>query len=263
VIVRLRDGRDGRVVFVHGMLGAPSSWGEIAAKLAGDPSVEAVWLPGHGLNPWGTDLPRFDDAIDALQARILASPAVVVGYSLGGRVALALAARGHPNLRHVVAIGANPGLDDASERAARVAWERSMIARVREGGVEALVDAWERLPLFATQARIEVARLDAQRRTRLGHTVSGLGWAFEVLGTGAMPSLTARLVARRAPLTLVVGEHDVAYVAASRALAERLPGVGVEVVGGVGHNVALEAPARLAAIVEDLLRARRESAQLA
>lgn len=134
MIVRLRDGRDGRVVFVHGMLGAPSSWGEIAAKLAGDPSVEAVWLPGHGLNPWGTDLPRFDDAIDALQARILASPAVVVGYSLGGRVALALAARRHPNLRHVVAIGANPGLEHGAAVDAGLAVDKRLGRDLTLGG---------------------------------------------------------------------------------------------------------------------------------
>jgi 2-succinyl-6-hydroxy-2,4-cyclohexadiene-1-carboxylate synthase len=259
--VRMREGDEGRVVFLHGMLGAPSSWAEVVEKLVGESSVDAAWLPGHGPEPWGTELTEFDAVVEAIEARILTSPAIVVGYSLGGRIALALAARRHPNLTHVVAIGANPGLDEDDARRARIAWERTMRDRLRDGGLEALVDAWERLPIFATQARLEARQLEAQRRVRRGHTRAGIDWAFDALGTGAMPSLVERLAAGHAPLSLVVGAHDHAYLERSRALATRLPRVALAVVDGAGHNVALEAPRALAAIVGERLRAANSTAQ--
>ena len=131
-----------RLLLLHGFLGAPSTWDLVA------PGVAAAFLPGHGPTP-DTRPASFAAAVDAIAAT-LTEPVVVAGYSMGARLALGLAIA-HPRLvRAAVLAGVNPGVDEG-ERAARVAWEVAQAAAILERGLPAFVDAWERLPLFASQ----------------------------------------------------------------------------------------------------------------
>ena len=136
------------------------------------------------------------------------------------------------------------------------------LARTR--GMEALVEAWEALPLFASQRELPAAVFALQRATRLAHRPDCVARAFEVLGSGAMPLLGPRLVQRHAEILLVAGRRDERYREANERAAEVL-GCHRVVVAGAGHNVALEAPATLARLIAPHLdfalpEARTESA---
>src|SRR5688572_17908736 len=103
-------------VLLHGFTGAPSSWRAIAAGLV--PCLIPA-LPGHA---GASTVPTWDEAVDVL-ARIVSRArfdgAHLVGYSLGGRLALGLAARRPELFSAVTLIGAQPGLADPAERAER------------------------------------------------------------------------------------------------------------------------------------------------
>ena len=84
------------IVFLHGFLGAGSDWGEIAAPLAEDYFCVCPDLPGHGANITRDlnaqlSIPQLALELRALCAALSLSAPIVVGYSLGGRVALAAA----------------------------------------------------------------------------------------------------------------------------------------------------------------------------
>lgn len=220
---------------LHGFLGAPASWAGVLEHLARP--ARATWLFGHGAPP--REVPRdFWAAVDALAAE-MSEPALVVGYSMGGRLALGLACRYPERVRGVVAIGARLGLDEAA-RCARIGWEESLARKLEREGLPSFVEAWEKLPLFASQAALPAAKLAAQRAVRLGHDASALARCLRALGTGRMPRLAL------APHAIVVrGELDPG--------AEEAP-LPDRTLAGVGHNPLIEAPETLARLLDTELR---------
>jgi 2-succinyl-6-hydroxy-2,4-cyclohexadiene-1-carboxylate synthase len=235
------------VLFLHGFAGAPAMWHPIAEAAAErvDISVRFATLPGHGLEPQGME-GDFEHAVDALFSAFGGSPRpVVVGYSLGARLALGMAAR-HASVSPLL-IGTHPGLVSEPERRARRAWEAEQAALLRDGGLVAFTSAWERLPIFASQSELPAATQASQRAWRTAHTAPGLAWAMETLGLGRMPSY--RDAARGWWLT---GERDDKFTELAAS-----SGAHHQVVAGVGHNVALEAPdavvAALCALLADIV----------
>src|SRR4029079_605049 len=96
-----------RSALLHGFAGDPAVWDEVVAAWASPERPLAVALPGHGPTPV---LPTWDENLDAI-ARAIAGCEVVIGYSLGARVALGLVASGR--CAHGVLIGVNPGIAEA------------------------------------------------------------------------------------------------------------------------------------------------------
>lgn len=256
--LELRSGRDpgaAPVLFLHGFASAPEAWEPLAGALRHGGALAASELPGHGLPPRPLPEGGFDAAVRAL-SRDVAPGAFVVGYSLGARLALGLAAAHPERVRGVVAIGAHLGLESTALRVERQAWERELASVIEHAGLPAFVERWQALPLFETQRarRSEpeiAARLAAQREQRLRHDPASLSRALVALGTGGMPLLVPRLRRTRTPILLLAGEHDARFVQQLQRGAELGPHVATQIVSGAGHHVALEAPERLASILDE------------
>ena len=244
-----------RVALVHGFAGDPAAWDEVIARLPAGVDARAVALPGHGGGPvrdtWADNLDATADALGAaFGAAFGAAPGavveavdLVVGYSLGARVALGLlAARRIPR---AILVGVNPGLDDA-ERAARRAGDGQWARLLRERGIAAFAGAWAAQPLFASQAGVEPARLAARRARRLALDAAALARSLEVMGLAEMPDHRAALALALAEgrAELVAGADDARYVALARAAA-----APVTLIPACGHDPTLEQPAALAALI--------------
>jgi 2-succinyl-6-hydroxy-2,4-cyclohexadiene-1-carboxylate synthase len=237
------------VLFLHGFLGAPSTFERVRERLGRIDTVAPV-LPGHGRPP-RTDLPSaFDAVVDAL-ATGLPERSVVVGYSMGARLGLALALRQPARVAGAVLIGVNPGLS-GDALAARAAWDETQARAVEAHGLEAFVDAWEQLPLFASQRRLAPELRREERLRRTSHTPEGIALALRSLGLSRQGDLTAAVAGVRVPLVLLAGSLDTKFRAVHESLALRSPLVDARVVEG-GHNLALEAPAAVARATLTLL----------
>jgi len=237
----VRIDREPATVFLHGFLGGPDTWHELQRRLPG-PSF-APFLPGHGPDPRCAG--EHFDAVIASLAETLPTPRFrLVGYSLGARLALALALRFPERVDSLLLIGVDPGFPDEAqpERQARQAFEDQLCAQLASSPLEAFVDAWERLPLFASQRTLSPALQRRQRQTRLQHRPEGLIFSLRTLGTGRMPNLWARLPALRCPTRVVSGARDEKFTRIGQALVARRPDIPHIVLPHVGHNAVLEAP---------------------
>ncbi|MEO8876996.1 MAG: alpha/beta fold hydrolase, partial [Polyangiaceae bacterium] len=197
------------ILFLHGFLGSPAMW-ERVQSLVGNSRTAALDLPGHGPNPLFPPEPSdFFSAVDALSARIpFREPALVVGYSMGARLALALTIRHPEKFSAAVLIGVDAGIEDEAMRDERKTWDDGWAARAKTESLDAFATAWEKLPIFDTQRTIsEAARADL-RKQRTSHTSHGISWAMRALGLGRMPSLWPELSKLRVPVSLVTGELD-------------------------------------------------------
>jgi 2-succinyl-6-hydroxy-2,4-cyclohexadiene-1-carboxylate synthase len=234
--------------YLHGFLGAPAQWTEVLA-LTGDALADCPRLPGHGRPPW-TPPGDFSAVVDAFAARALPpEPVTLVGYSLGARVALALALRHPARVSRLVLIGVAYGIDGARDRDTRTRADDALADALDRDGVASFVRAWEGLPLFATQRALPAPLAEAQRAWRLDHTAPGLSWSLRTLGLGRQPALRAAFARSTVPVTLVTGAEDEKFTAIARELVALRAGVDHRVVEGSGHNVALERPDAVAAAI--------------
>ncbi|HEU5054911.1 MAG TPA: alpha/beta fold hydrolase [Kofleriaceae bacterium] len=231
-------------VALHGFTGRPGHWSGVLR--AHEPA-----LSGHAPEvpvPAGW---HFDEEVTRLAAAIgaLDRPVDLLGYSMGARVALAIAAR-QPVAR-LTLVGVNPGLEEAGARAERRARDEVWCAILEERGIEAFARAWEDQPMWASQAALPAAVRERQRAERLQHDPRQLAAALRALGLGAMPPLWDALEGIHAPVDLVAGRLDPTYCEIARRMAARLPRARVAIVDGAGHNVLLERPDALAALLEE------------
>ncbi len=235
------------LVLLHGFLGGPASWQPELDMLPDHGPVWAPWLPGHGPAPAAPA--SWADTVATLAAQVPAG-ALLAGYSMGARLALALALHtGRPALL----VGGHVGLATAAERAERAAQDAERAAALRRGPLADFVADWEALPLWHSQRRLPLQRLAAQRALRLAHDAQSLAWSFEVAGLACMPDLRPAVAAARQRLHFLTGAEDSRFTALAAGLV-RPPVVTHSTVPGAGHNLLLEAPEAVAEALQALAR---------
>lgn len=233
-------------MLLHGFTGSPRSWDRVVAKLPADEPPLRPALVGHG-PAWIRDrVESFDREIDRLAelAETMPLPRYLCGYSMGARLALALAVLGRPRFEGIVLVGVHPGIRDPEDRAQRRLADAERAARIRAEGTVRFVDHWESNPLFASQAKLPPEVLAEQRAVRISHDPEGLATALEVAGLGAMPCFAPRVPGLDPAPVWVAGSRDAKFTGIARGVTE-VP----RIVEGAGHNVVLERPDAIVSIM--------------
>ena len=257
---RAESGRAARpdLLVLHGITGSAESKESIALGLAPFARVARLELVGHGesdapgeLAPYAMDACA-DQIAEAARGLGFERPHLL-GYSMGGRAALAAAVARPGAFASLVLVGATAGIADPIARAERIAADRALADSIEQDGLERFVDAWMAQPLFASQARLGPEVLARARLQRLANRPQGLANSLRGMGAGAQAPLHARLAALSLPVLLVVGEEDAKFRAIAEDLAKALPGARIATIAGAGHAAHLEAPDRVAAVVRIFL----------
>lgn len=247
----LRDGFGLPIVALHAYPLDHRMWAEAAAALPGNPTVLAVDLPGLGQSPIPTVPPSLEAAADGVAAtlhRAGVRRAVVVGISMGGYVALALAER-HPDL--VAGLGlvdtkATADTEEARANRLRIAAEVSRTQTVDAvlGMPGVLLGETSKRNRSALTARVE----EWIRTQRAG----GVAWSQQAMA--ARPDRTGVLAAFAGPVTIVVGEEDgITPLSEAEHMVAAAPGSVLVRVQGAGHLSAVEEPAVVAEALGDLI----------
>jgi len=242
------------VVILHGFLGSAEDMGPLARALGHSRRVLAVDLPGHGGTEWrGEAPPSVADAAEAVAAVIrvagLEAP-LVVGYSMGGRVAMQLAALGEagagPAVGGLLCISASPGQPEG-QRAARAAADASLAGWVTTADMRAFLDSWYGNPMWGSlRAHPQFAPMIERR---LGSDRAAVAQALRGMSVGRQDDLRpwVERLARRVPVVHVAGSEDAKFV----SLVREMGGGGATAIGrGAGE-------AEVAAALGDVAEARR------
>lgn len=253
------EGSGPAVLLLHGFTGSSDTWTPHLAALKAFTTIRIDFL-GHGRSAVPAEAQRYgmDACVDdllAIQDRLGISRCAVVGYSMGGRVAMRVALRAPERLWALVLESSSPGIANPADRKDRVMQDARLAERIRKEGVAAFADYWQALPLFASQSRLPDAARQALWDQRLQHTAEGLANSLEGLGAGMQEPVLQRLQDLRMPVLLLAGDLDTKYCELAHEMATVLPQCRARVVPEAGHAVHLEQPAAFDEVVHDFLQA--------
>ncbi len=245
------------LVLLHGFTGSAAGWGHQMDTLADyGLQIIALDLLGHGQSDAPEDAKRY--SIEYCQKDILAAlqelgihkgQAIILGYSMGGRIALYTALSGF--FRALILESASPGLEDNAEREERRTSDEALAASIEHEGVQAFIERWAHLPLFASQRTLPFECREALHRQRLQNNVTGLAQSLRGVGTGVQPSLYAQLPTLHIPVLLIAGELDTKFTTIAKHMAQALPQSQLHIIPAAGHTVHLEQPQLFTSLVGD------------
>jgi 2-succinyl-6-hydroxy-2,4-cyclohexadiene-1-carboxylate synthase len=233
------------LVLLHGFTHTGASWSGVIDAVGERYRALAPDIRGHGSA--ADSVPVTLEAVLEDLAAVAPGSFTLVGYSMGGRIALHAALALSGRVQRLVLIGASPGLADPAERAARRADDDRLADELERSSIEAFAARWARTPVLAGLPDDVAATV---HEDRLRNTSAGLARALRGLGTGVLPSLWGRLGEVQIPVALVAGERDQKFTGIAWEMAAAgLAGANVVVVPGAGHAVHLEAPGVVAGII--------------
>lgn len=241
------------VVLLHGFTGSAAGWAPLVDALASEYTTLAVDIVGHGQSDAPDDVDRYrmrrcvDDLVAAVRA-LGHDRATWLGYSMGGRTALQVAVHRPEAVAALVLEGATAGLEGA-ERASRIESDEALADRIEREGVEAFVDFWQAVPLFATQASMAEETQASIRAGRLANRAVGLANSLRGMGAGAQDPVHERLSRVLTPVLLVAGALDEKFSAIAGELQQVLPSSTVNLIDDAGHAAHVERPSQFAEAV--------------
>ena len=221
-----------RTIALHGFTGEGADFADLRSHLPAAADFLAPDLPGHGAR---RGLRQVDDYSLAAHLKIIdevvgdQQGVTVIGYSMGGRLALHWALANPTRWRRLILIGASPGLITAEERAERQLADAALATFLRTQGLAAFYKYWHHQPMLRTFFQGDSPARDALVARRAANAPEALALSLETVGNGSLPSLWERLGELRSPVDLVTGEADPKFTALARRMGEKIPRVRLSV----------------------------------
>lgn len=244
--VRSLDGQGNPIVALHGFTGNGATMQPLIESVRNGRPALLVDCIGHGASdaPEHLEAYSMNSVVDQVLSVIGQQPPGsihLVGYSMGGRIALSMAAHAPWYFASLTILSATPGLLDPIERATRHDADHALADQIEADGVEAFTDWWLAKPLFAPMlASLDEGQLAATRAQRNSSSAIGLANSLRGTGTGAMPPVWPMLGSLRSPLLTVAGALDLRYVDIAERTAAAAPFGRCVVVPDAGHALHVE-----------------------
>ncbi|MCP4360322.1 MAG: 2-succinyl-6-hydroxy-2,4-cyclohexadiene-1-carboxylate synthase [Chloroflexi bacterium] len=245
------------LLLLHGFTGSSQNWRPLVPQLATQFQVVTLDLLGHGRTASPPEESRYtidNAAIDliAILDTLQIEQVHLLGYSMGGRLALFTAVT-YPNRIHSLVLeSAAPGLAEAAARQERSQRDRELADWIEMNGIQSFVERWQNLPLWESQKQLSVEVRQALHTQRLQNNPMGLANSLRGMGSGAQPSLWEYLPELTIPVLLIAGELDTKFVSINQKMAANLANARLEIVAGAGHTAHLERPYQFQLSMEGL-----------
>lgn len=245
------------LLLLHGFTGSVTTWYPFVSEWK-ERKLVMVDIIGHGKTDCPDDIERYtveSVAIDLyeLLKQLGIAKVHVLGYSMGGRLALTFAIRYPQCVKTLILESSSPGLKTEEERTARRQSDEALATMIEQHGVAAFVKKWEQLPLFATQKQLPLEQQENIRRERLSQSAKGLANSLRGMGTGNQPSWWEHLKSLSIPTLLLCGERDEKFCQLAAEMQERMSNAQLVKISCAGHAIHVEQPKIFAKIVNEFI----------
>jgi 2-succinyl-6-hydroxy-2,4-cyclohexadiene-1-carboxylate synthase len=235
------------ILFLHGFMGNLHEF-DAAIKLLSDRfSYLTIDLPGHGRTQVldGDEyytMANTAHALINLLDELNIHQCFLIGYSMGGRLALYMTLHFPERFPQVVLESASPGLATELQRQERIQRDaqigRKLIRSTHQSHFATFLSNWYKQPIFAAiQNHPEYDRMIA---SRLQNHPLELDKSLRFMGTGSQPSLWEKLPTINQPLLLLAGEYDEKFIDINTQMVKECQSAQLKIIPNAGHNIHLE-----------------------
>lgn len=245
----------GLIACLHGFLGQPADWDFLRASFeivapdlfAGEPIPAADVLVGYSMGG-RLALHALLDASVILRRiaadRLHAAIAEGSAFECSGQPIETTAGSAVARARKLVLISTSLGIEDKSQRAARRAADERWAQRFERDEWSAVMRDWNAQPVFGGRDAIRDER-DFDR--------AALARALRDWSPGLLPPVAAKLPQLDIPTLVIAGERDAKYVTEAQRTAALLPHAELWIAKGAGHRVPWECPDAFAARLREFV----------
>jgi 2-succinyl-6-hydroxy-2,4-cyclohexadiene-1-carboxylate synthase len=246
------------VLLLHGFTGSKETWQPLIESLSKKYRVIALDLLGHGETSSPIDKSRYQmeeaaSEIKEFLEKLEIKSVHLLGYSMGGRLALYFALHYPTYVTSLILESCTPGLPKIEDRLARKEFDEKLATFILEKGIPAFVDKWENVALFHSQKSLPVKQQEEIRKGRLNQVPIGLSNSLKGMGTGVQPSLWEGIHQITAPTLLVCGELDEKFCLIMEKMIKRMNSARLEKVLNAGHAIHVEQEGKFVTIVSGFL----------
>lgn len=230
------------LLFLHGFMGSKEDWEEVAQALSSHFYCLAIDLPGHGENE-RIDFLSFNDFLEEFKNFCLTLPSnlSIIGYSLGGRVALASYFCSKIPFKKLVIESANPGILNLSQKQKRLSEDLSLFSQIKnQNDLNSFLNHWYEMPLFGNiKNHPSFSKLIEQKSYT---QIKNWQRSLNLLSVGAFPNLWEKLYELDIPLCYIAGSLDQKYVEIGEKLSSISSQILFKKIDNCAHNTHFERP---------------------
>jgi len=232
-------------LFLHGFMGSTADWQTVFEKIGKYFHCLAVDLPGHGKTKvlpgrYSYSMPATAEHVLNILDRERVKKCTLVGYSMGGRLALYLALHFPHRFNRLVLESASPGLTSEADRLARRKRDEMLALKLEHLPFNEFLQKWYDQPLFESLKRHP--RFQNIFSLRLQNDPRGLANSLRFMGSGAQPSLWEKLGTLQTPTLILAGGLDKKFIDIGSRMKEKIENAQLKIIKNCGHNIHFENP---------------------
>lgn len=248
------------IILLHGFTGDSTTWNPLISYLNGSYKVISVDIIGHGQTDSPSDMSRYKMEhvsydLMLLMEKMSINKAHILGYSMGGRLALSFAMFYPEKVISLILESSSPGLKTLGEREERKKSDALLANMIEEQGIESFIYYWEDISLFSTQKQLSKEKQKQIRNQRLANNKNGLANSLKGMGTGSQPSWWDQLERFNKPVKLICGEADEKFCDIAKEMELKFPDCQLTIVPKAGHAIHVEVSEIFGTIVREFLSA--------
>ncbi|KON86640.1 esterase [Sporosarcina globispora] len=246
------------LLLLHGFTGNSEGWKEFDPFWKDHSKTIALDIIGHGKTESPSDIGHYQieesaAVINSLLEKMGIWKIDILGYSMGGRLALTFAVNYPEKVRTLILESSSPGLKTEEERHERRLQDAKLADRIRQEGLGNFIDYWESIPLFENQKSLPDKIRTRIRTQRLANSIDGLANSLVGMGTGSQPSWWEELAHLEMPVLLITGDLDHKFCRIAKEMSKILPNVQWKSIEDTGHAIHVEKPELFGTIVSGFL----------
>ena len=241
------------LVCLHGFVGCGFDFSIVADALKIESPLLAPNFPDYTATPSTSDDPwasTLDNLHSFIQEQVGDRKCILIGYSMGGRIALQYALKLQDRLNGLVLVGATPGIEDSQNRLKRLADHNERSTKLITQPIGSFLKEWLNQPVLKSQETIPEPYQTNMLEARHSMRPKSLAYYLEALGTGSMPSAWECLVKIKLPTLLITGEEDLKFAAIAEKMQRLISDCDHNVIKQAGHAACFEQPTEFASCIK-------------
>jgi 2-succinyl-6-hydroxy-2,4-cyclohexadiene-1-carboxylate synthase len=251
------EGKGLPLLLIHGFTGTNKSFDVVSKYMQQYFKVVRIDLVGHGKSMTYNEADySFENSINSIISiidKLNLRKVNVLGYSLGGRIAMHLASGFQKKINKLILCSASYGLDNLEEKKKRINSDQKLINLLEKKGIKDFVNHWESIPLWDFEKKLPLEKRIKHKIIRLENNPLGLSMNLKHQGQGNQNNLLPELQKINNKTLILYGENDEKYENLSKKISNSIRKSKTMMVPESGHNIILENPIFVCREVKDFI----------